>query len=139
MYTVHGSPRRAQAAALAVLPGAGLGDDALRAEAPGEQCLTDGVVDLVGAGMRQVLTLQPDLRPPARREPLGERECRRTADPAVELPAELALEFPRVQVLAHAARQALERRDESLGHIASAEGAEAPVGVRVLAGDQLGE
>ena len=141
MYTVHGSPRRAQAAALATpcCPAPVSATMRLRAEAPGEQRLPDGVVDLVGAGVRQVLALQPDLRPPARREPLGERERRRTADPAVELPAELALEFPRVQVLAHAARQALERRDESLGHIASAEGTEAPVRVRVLAGDQLGE
>jgi hypothetical protein len=44
----------------AVLPGAGLGDDALLAHALGEQGLAEGVVDLVGAGVGEVLALEPD-------------------------------------------------------------------------------
>ena len=44
----------------AVLPGAGLGDDPLLAEALREQRLTERVVDLVRAGVREVLALQPD-------------------------------------------------------------------------------
>ena len=42
----------------AVLPGAGLGDDALLAHAHGQQDLAQGVVDLVGAGVGQVLPLE---------------------------------------------------------------------------------
>jgi hypothetical protein len=48
-----------------VLAGAGLGHDAPRAQALGQQRLADGVVDLVRAGVRQVLALEPDLRAPA--------------------------------------------------------------------------
>ena len=44
----------------AVLARAGLGDDAPLAQAPREQRLADGVVDLVRAGVREVLALQLD-------------------------------------------------------------------------------
>src|SRR5207302_1168308 len=44
----------------AVLPGAGLGDDAPLAHALREQPLPDGIVDLVRAGVRQVFALEPD-------------------------------------------------------------------------------
>ncbi len=44
----------------AVLPGAGLGDDAPLAHALGEQRLAERVVDLVRAGVRQVFALQED-------------------------------------------------------------------------------
>ena len=47
----------------AVLAGPGLGDDPPLAHAAGEQGLADRVVDLVGAGVGDVLTLEPDLRP----------------------------------------------------------------------------
>ena len=46
----------------AVLAGAGLGDHARLAHAPREQRLADAVVDLVRAGVVQVLALQVDLR-----------------------------------------------------------------------------
>ena len=46
----------------AVLAGAGLGDDALFAHALREQDLAEGVVDLVRAGVEQVLALQVNLR-----------------------------------------------------------------------------
>ena len=46
----------------AVLAGAGLGDDALLAHAHGEQRLTERVVDLVRAGVRQILALEQDPR-----------------------------------------------------------------------------
>ena len=42
----------------AVLAGAGLGDDPGLAEAAGQQRLAQRVVDLVGAGVREVLALQ---------------------------------------------------------------------------------
>ena len=43
-----------------VLAGAGLGDDPRLAHALGQQDLTDRVVDLVGAGVGEVLALQVD-------------------------------------------------------------------------------
>jgi hypothetical protein len=45
----------------AVLSGAGLGDDARLAHAPGQHGLADGVVDLVRAGVVEVLALEVDL------------------------------------------------------------------------------
>ena len=46
----------------AVLAGAGFGDDALFAEAFGQEDLAHGVVDLVCAGVCEVFSLEPDLR-----------------------------------------------------------------------------
>ena len=65
----------------AVLAGAGLGDDAPLAHAHREQRLAERVVDLVRAGVRQVLALQEDARAAARlRQPRGFVERRRPAD-----------------------------------------------------------
>ena len=55
-------PRGDRRAGDAMLAGAGLGDDARLAHAPGEQRLADGVVDLVRAGVVQVLALEQDPR-----------------------------------------------------------------------------
>src|SRR5207247_2263432 len=44
----------------AVLAGAGLGDDAALANAAGEEALAEGIVDLVGAGVGEVLALEVD-------------------------------------------------------------------------------
>ena len=49
----------------AVLAGAGLGDDPLLAHALGQQRLAERVVDLVGAGVEQVLALEEDPWPAA--------------------------------------------------------------------------
>ncbi len=65
----------------AVLPGAGLGDDARLAHALGEQRLAERVVDLVSAGVRQVFALQEDPRAAGRcRQALGLPQRRRAAD-----------------------------------------------------------
>ena len=45
-----------------MLTRAGFGDDTFFAHAAGKQCLTDGVVYLVCAGVVQVFAFQPDLR-----------------------------------------------------------------------------
>jgi hypothetical protein len=45
----------------AVLAGAGLGDDALLAHAPGQQDLAEHVVDLVRAGVVELVALEIDL------------------------------------------------------------------------------
>jgi hypothetical protein len=63
MYTTHSRPkRRHRRGGHAVLAGPGLGDHARLAHAPREQRLSEGVVDLVRAGVVQVLALEVDLR-----------------------------------------------------------------------------
>ena len=57
----------------AVLAGAGLGDDPRLAEPPGEQRLAERVVDLVGAGVGQVLALEVQAE---RIRAAGRRACR---------------------------------------------------------------
>ena len=49
-----------------MLARAGLGDDARLAHALGEQRLAEHVVDLVGAGVAEVLALEVDARAAAR-------------------------------------------------------------------------
>ena len=65
----------------AVLAGAGLGDDPLLAHAPGEQDLAEHVVDLVRAGVVQLLALEVDLGAAEMLgQALGEIERARPAD-----------------------------------------------------------
>jgi len=67
-----------------VLAGSRLGDDARLAQSPGQQQLAQRVVDLVAAGMVQVLSLQPDIRTAGvLGQPLGEMEVARPAHPGV--------------------------------------------------------
>ena len=67
----------------AVLTRAGLGDDALGAEPLGKQRLAHRVVDLVRAGVREVLALEPDLGAPALAQRGRKRQRGRTADPGL--------------------------------------------------------
>ena len=68
----------------AVLARAGLGDDARLAHAPGQQDLADGVVDLVRAGVEQILALEINLRAAQfARQPLGKIQRR---GPSAKLP-----------------------------------------------------
>ncbi len=123
----------------AVLTGTGLGDDPLGSEALCQQCLADGVVDLMRAGMRQILALQPDLRAPPFRKSRAVGERRGAADPALELLFVFGLKIGGMQVLANAFFQALQRRNEGLGHKPTAEGAETALGVREFSGDGISE
>ena len=78
----------------AVLAGAGLGDHARLAHALGEQRLADGVVDLVRAGVVQVLALEVDLRAAELFAPASRViERARTADEVLELALELGDEL----------------------------------------------
>jgi hypothetical protein len=52
-----------------MLAGAGFGNDAFRAERACQQRLADRVVDLVCAGMGEILALEPDIGAPARPAP----------------------------------------------------------------------
>src|ERR1700760_4794446 len=118
-----------------MLAGAGLRHHALRADALGEQRLSQRIVDLVGAGVREVLAFEPDLRAPARGEGVRESQGGRSAGPGLELAGQGLLEVGAVQVLTHALLQALHRRNERLGHIASTKRAETAALVRKPAGD----
>ena len=105
----------------AVLAGSGLGDDPRLAEAPGEHDLPERVVDLVRAGVVEVLALEVEL--------LRRREARRQRDrggaPGVGAAEVLHLgEVGGVgERLVPRLRQLVERRDQRLGHVAAAVGA----------------
>ena len=88
---MHSSPKRAhkRGGGDAVHAGAGLGDDALLAHAPRQQDLAEHIVDLVRAGVIELLALEIDFGAAARKagglsamrgQPLGEIERRRAAD-----------------------------------------------------------
>ena len=74
----------------AVLAGAGLGDDALLAEPARDHRLAERVVQLVRAGVQQVLALQ--VHPPVGREALDARQRRRPAGVGREQLVELGEE-----------------------------------------------
>src|SRR5262249_11246888 len=105
----------------AVLPRAGLRDDPLLAHADGEQRLAERVVDLVRAGVREILALQEDARAAGGRgQALRLVERRRAPDVVPEPLSELGAEAfvcPDAEVRR---RQFLDRRDERLGDEASA-------------------
>jgi hypothetical protein len=106
----------------AVLARSGLGDDAPLAEAPRDERLADGVVDLVSAGVAEVLALQVDGL--SLGEPLGAVERRRAADVVALQALKLEGEARVVPDLAPAALELVEGRDEGLGHVAAAVRAE---------------
>ena len=133
----HAETRACGGGSHAVLAGAGLRDDALRAEALGQQALPDRVVDLVRAGVREVFTLQPHLRAPAPRQRRRVGKRRGPANPGAQLHVELGLEGGIRQDVADALFEAIERRHECLGHVAPAERAEAAARVRKLAAERL--
>jgi hypothetical protein len=108
-----------------MLTGAGLGDHPRLAHAPGKQRLADRVVDLVGAGMREILALEVD----AASDPLGEAprqiEGRRAPDVVAEQVVELAAEAGVVPRLHPGGAELVERGHQHLGDEPSAVGAEA--------------
>ena len=82
-----GGNRRARHA---VLTRAGFRNHARLAEADGQERLTDGIVNLVRAGVVQILALQPNLRAACLlRQAFGEIQRRRAADIISQLRAEL--------------------------------------------------
>ena len=110
-----------------MLAGAGLGDDARLAHPLREQRLADRVVDLVRAGVVQVLALEPDVATDPLRDPLREVERARPADVVAQQVAERLLERRVVARLEPGRLELVERRDERLGHVAAAVGAEPPL------------
>ena len=116
----------------AVLPGAGFGDDAPLAHPHRQQRLTERVVDLVRAGMGQILALQEDARAAARRgQPPRFGDRRRPSDVVLQQPRELGAERRIVARREVGALELLDRLDERFGHEPPAELAEIAAGVRI--------
>ncbi len=101
--------------------------------------LADRVVDLVRTGVREIFTLQINLRAPALGDARHEGERRRPTHERLQLMRDGRLEVRAVQMLAHAGFEPLERGDQRLRHIAAAERAEAAAGVGEFSGQLVGE
>ena len=118
----------------AMLARAGFGDDALFAHAAGEQDLPDHVVDLVGAGVVELLALEVDLgAAEVFGQPLGEIERARAPDIVLEQVVELGLESGIGLRLLIGLLERENERHQRLGDEASAIDAEAAALVRALA------
>ena len=117
----------------AVLAGPGLGDDASLAHAPGQQRLPERGVDLVRAGVRQILALEVEPRGIRAGQPLGQprrgRERRRPAGVRVQQAVELRAEGVVVSRRLEGRLELGERGHERLGDVLAAELAEAAAGV----------
>ena len=117
----------------AVLPGAGLGDDAPLAHADGEQRLAERVVDLVRAGVRQILALQEDPRAAGclRQAPSPRRPASAGRRSASSSRSSSGLERRIVARREVGALELLDRLDQRLGDEAPAELAEVAARVRI--------
>jgi hypothetical protein len=111
----------------AVLSGAGLGDDPPLAHAPGEQRLTEAVIDFVRARVQQILALEPETRAAERlRQAFGEVEGRWAAGVVPQQVAELGLERRVLARLAVRLLQLFDWSHEDLGDVAPAVRSEVP-------------
>ena len=109
----------------AVLAGARLGDDALLAHAPGEQDLAHHVVDLVRAGVVELLALEIDFRAAEMLgHALGEIERARAADVMGREVLQLVVEGRIGLGLLVGLLQRQDERHQRLGDEAAAENAE---------------
>ena len=110
----------------------GLGDDAALAHASSNQSLADRVVDLVRAGVVQVLAFEQDLRPANLvGQALGVINRRWPADVVLEVTLELGDEC---RILTHGEirrGQLFKRRHEGFRHEDTAVVGEAPMRIRV--------
>src|SRR3954454_4669058 len=109
----------------AVLPSARLGDDPLLAHPAGEERLSDRVVDLVSARVRQVLALQIYAPAHSLGQPRSEIERRGASHVVAQQRVELAAEPGVVAGPGPGRRELVERGDQHLGDVATAVGTEA--------------
>jgi hypothetical protein len=114
----------------AVLARAGLGDHTALAHPPRQQRLTDGVVDLVRAGVVEVLALEEDA---GAAEPAGQVLGEGERAGAAHVLAQVAIEGVEEAAVGSATGvglgQLVERGDERFGDVAAAIGAEPSSGV----------
>ncbi len=124
-HALQAQPRGHGGAGHAVLAGAGLGDDARLAHARGQQRLADGVVDLVRAGVVQVLALEQDPRPAhLRAQAAGVIDGAGATDVVGQVLLEGAQEPGIVAGLVVGVGQLLQRTGQGLGDEAAAKTAE---------------
>jgi hypothetical protein len=110
--------------------GAGLGDDALLAHVAREQRLADRVVDLVRAGVVQVLALEVDLRPAQQLRPApGVVDRARPADVVLEFVMEFRHEGGIAPAALVGVAQFIERLAERFGDEHAAVGSKVPARV----------
>ena len=119
----------------AVLTGAGFGDDPLLAHSFRQQCLAERVVDLVGAGVGEILTLQIDARAAGRiSEIAGEIDRRRTPDVVASQPVDFPLKRRIAAGFDPGSLEFFERRHQRFRRVLAAEATVAPLRIRPLAG-----
>ena len=115
-----------------VLPGARLRDDPLLAHPAGEQALTEHIIDLVRAGVREVLTLEVDARAAARfGQPARAPERRRPACVLAAQRVELGIEIVVCARVGEGLLELIERVHERFGNVLAAEAAEVTAGVGI--------
>ena len=117
-----------------MLTRAGFGDDAPLAHAPGEQGLTERIVDLVRAGMREVFALEEDARA-ARHgaQPRGFVQRRRPAHVVLEQVRQFALERHIVANGLVGALELFNGLDQRFRHVLAAKGPEVTASIGVAA------
>mmetsp|Transcript_1449 Transcript_1449/g.2509 ORF Transcript_1449/g.2509 Transcript_1449/m.2509 type:complete len:265 (+) Transcript_1449:768-1562(+) len=103
----------------AVLPRAGLGNHPLLAHAERQHRLCQRVVDLVGAGVVEVLALEVDLHVVAQigAHALREVQRRLAPDKVLQVPGQYALELRILDGRVERHRELVERVDERLRHV----------------------
>jgi hypothetical protein len=114
-----------------MLTGTGFRDHALLPHPPCQQCLTERVVDLVRAGMREVFALQKHARAGALRQARCLVQRRRPAHVMLQEMGELVAErriLPRRQV---SGGELLDRRDQRLRHESPTVLAEVAAGIGI--------
>ena len=110
-----------------MLPGAGFGDDTRLAHALGHQNLAQHVVDLVAAGVIQLVALEVDLgAPQLLGQALGEIERTGPAGIVLEQIVELVLERRIGLGVIVGLFQIEDQRHQRFGDVAAAEDAEMP-------------
>ena len=114
-----------------VLAGARLRDHPPLAHALGEQGLADDVVELVGAGVVEVLPLEEDPDAEALRQPVALGDGRGPAAVVAEEPLVAGVEGGVGPRLGEGGLQLGARRDQGFGQVAAAEVAEAATSGRV--------
>ena len=113
-----------------MLAGAGFGDDAAFAHAPGQQHLAQAVVDLVRAGVEQVLAFEKDARAAqVFAQTLGFVQRRRTAGVVVQQVVEFGLKSGVLAGGVIGLFELLQRGHERLRDVAPAVGTEVAAGV----------
>ena len=112
----------------AMLAGAGLGDDALLAHAPRHHDLAEHIVDLVGAGVIELLALEIDFGAAEMLgQPLGEIKRRGPADIVLQVAVHFGVECRISLGLGVGFFQIENQRHQGFGDESAAENAEMPV------------